>query len=708
MKIFKITCLFILVICTNPCVAQDTLRSLRLRIESGDKEALSEIAPYFDSTRKNIPSTNWEIREMSSLADIAKAIVRENSLFTPEEITINYATSSSYFLDFLSKNKDRILIDTLSNRFLITPLKDRNLVYQIYELSEDKKNESKKKAGIILQEHSKSLKEIANLIDKHNSECLLKIACALYQEGQKHLRLIADDDYISLIKNLTGRKFIFENWEGKLLYSSDENIDDEVKLNLLVFFIKNYKNFKWDSRQNIFVNTELISIVPDKEILLFEQIYSKDDKTALKAFIVLSKGDTGKVRKYSGEPISHGLDRNYALPVFPERFLSQMVYFTSYCRSHQIDFEGSQELKNKINQLANSTTNIKSHVELENKLLDFLTLENINAFEYWALIKEPDFSFTYSAGRILDIFYSRHWQELLANPKALDCYLKKSYLFQHIDIIGICNNYLVKFYNSKPETRQMLMDYKTNDSDIIIQISHILSNDIFEKKLHGSGIMYESDANRDYPKEDLKKISGIRNSRKDAAENYQDTICKILSGISYEQIGEAMGLIKNIKFKQAWNKYSFLERDWGFFIRYEFGLEYDFSAKKTRKKFLSLYNHLSEYDLYSWYLDKGGIAYKNADGTLDYDAIYEYLKFDISFAFVGGGGGKENNEVYSLIKLLELKFGTTLGFPKKLCNSNNLWYCSADDRATVWMKFLEDKNLLQRKHNEPVSFNFTE
>jgi len=62
--------------------------------------------------------------------------------------------------------------------------------------------------------------------------------------------------------------------------------------------------------------------------------------------------------------------------------------------------------------------------------------------------------------------------------------------------------------------------------------------------------------------------------------------------------------------------------------------------------------------------------------------------------------------VYAVIKLLELTHKTTLGYPKKLCNSAGIYGCDVLDRANEWRQYLEDKGLLKEKHDEPVSFNY--
>jgi len=176
-------------------------------------------------------------------------------------------------------------------------------------------------------------------------------------------------------------------------------------------------------------------------------------------------------------------------------------------------------------------------------------------------------------------------------------------------------------------------------------------------------------------------------------------VSKVLAQINYAQIGKAMELIKDYNFKQNRGKYSFMERDFGFFM-------VDFYDRKSREEFITYYSTHTETETYTHYLDAGAIDYKNIEGAFDYDKIYDILNYDVVNAFVGGGGGTEDNEVYLVIKLLELKFKTTLGFPDKLCNSGNNWACNSARRAREWRAYLKDKGLLKLQHTVPVSFNY--
>ena len=207
------------------------------------------------------------------------------------------------------------------------------------------------------------------------------------------------------------------------------------------------------------------------------------------------------------------------------------------------------------------------------------------------------------------------------------------------------------------------------------------------------------DGNDDYSVKDLEEqlLKLTKNTKK--TEETDRAISKILSQISYDQIPTALNLIENYPFQTQWRKYSFIENDFGLF------LIDDFDKPEVRKEFLNLYSQFTEYELYAYFLDNAGIDYKT-NNKLDFDKIYELLKYNVVVAFVGGGGGKRDNEVYSLVKLLELTFNTTLGFPKKLCSSNNMYGCYSDKRAKAWRNYLIDNDLLKQQHNEPNSFSY--
>jgi len=657
------------------------------KLKTGNKNAFFEIAPYFDSKKELTERFAYNHISATTEAQVARRIVEVNSIFTDEEIRLD-SISSQVFLNFLNANSEKITYSDFAGAFFITPLESRTVKIMFREITKDKKRELKSEYKTTLNSIKNA--EIKLLIKQKDPKVLFIIASELYK-GRDWLNTISRynfesnvTQYIKLIQILTDCEIAVEGYYNKMTWHIEVEFYHKAALNLLCYFSANYSKFKWNEKKQIFENKEIQIIPIGNENDLFQLLSNKNDSIALDAFTQLTTCNPQKVRELADEYEYANIDKSWAIPTFPYRFLKQLVLLTDYCNANEIDFVGSTQLKSAINKLSEKLS-FSERRSLEDNLINNLTLEEITAFEYWALINEKSRGLTYSAGRILDVFYSKNWDKLLKNEKQLNCYLKKSALFNRLGIIGICNKYLVKFVNSPQEILEYLEKNQTSDEDIKKQIEKIIKGN--NPEISEKSKTFSNDGNYDCEVTDLEgQLVKLTKSTKNSEET-DKAISKLLSQINYEQISTALNLIENYSFQAKWlSKYSFMKRDFGFFM---IG---DFDKPEERRVFLNLYSQFSEYELYSYYLDKAGIDYKT-NSKLDFDKIYELLKYNVVVAFVGGGGGKQDNEVYSLVKLLELTFNTTLGFPKKLCNSNNMYGCDSSKRAKLWRKYLTENNL---------------
>lgn len=705
MTVRTLTILLLFWLTTKPTVGQDfpiagkdhPIYQLESRLMSGDKSALFEIAPYFDSEKKVIEFLGYHRLETVE-SEIAKRVVAENTLFTKAEFVITDSSTNKQFSIFLNQNKDNIVFSKLATSFLITPLDKRSVTFEIREVSDYKKQELQDSAITLLSPDWVTENKIDSLIQQQNPISLLLIASELYKIRSRFNRYyFYKEEFTNLLLYLIGTEIGVENEKNEISWHIDKDYSPESKLYLLIYFSKYYSQYSWDANKSVFLNPNHKVKSIGKEELLFQLLNSKNDSIAIDVFTQLTICNSTKVIQLANEYRSSGIDKSYAIPTFPYKFLKQLVMLTEYCNTNEIDFVGTENLRSNI-FLLQSQSSFPERRKLEDEIINSLTLDDITAFEYWALIYEKSWGLTYSAGRILDIFYSKNWNKLIADNKYLSCYLKKSALFDELGIIGICNSYLKKFSGSSQSTLTQLKTIQKSDNDIKSQIEKVLfqNNNPNSKKEKGTTSW---DGNKNYEVKNLKKQLNELTSNVQDSSKTDDAISKILSQINYSQIPMALAGIEDYPFKTKWNKYSFMERDWGFFMAG------DFDKKETRDEFLNLYSNYSEYQLYAYYLNKAEIDYKT-DNRLDYDKIYELLKYDVVVAFVGGGGGTQDNEAYSLVKLLELTFNTTLGYPKKLCNSNNMYGCDSDDRAKAWMTYLTENKLLKQRHDEPISFHY--
>lgn len=665
---------------------------------NGNKSSLVEISEYLDNETLIQDNLGHHWLE-SPMWVVAQRLVHENSMFLPSEFTMPDTLRKKAFLDFHESNMKDIYFSELAKAFVITDFKDRSVNFDLVSLTKKRRLELEEKKDLLMQYNWVTSNGIDTLIEQKNPLALLKISSLLLRgRGRWNSYQWNKLEYIELLQHLTHTIVAVPNEKGELSYQIDADFLPESRINLLIFFAKNYANYSWNEDKSIFENIELSVTSSSKERELFEALNGEGSMNATKAFIELTTSDPETVTRLAVEYEKAGVGHSFFLPTFPYRFLKQMVVLTNYCATNKIDFTGTEQLRKSLTTLR-LFTSVQRRFEIENEILSQLTLENVTALEYWSLIY-GGYTLTYSAGRILDKFYSQHWDELNANPKHLELYLKKGTLFDRLGIIGICNLYHLKFLNAPPEIIKSLSKLKPTDLDIQEQITKILTLN----KRHIERTEKEEKAwsgNMDYEVLDLEqKLSELIDNVTDSS-NTELQLVEILGHINYSQIPIALKALERYPFKYEWKKYRFLEHDFGLITGY---LQND----TIRQEFLENHSKISEFEFYAYYLSQAGFDFKKIDGSLemnnlDYDKIYEMLKYDVVVAFVGGGGGKRNNQVYSLIKLLELTFETQLGYPKKLCNSNGA-ACSSDDRAWEWMVYLKENKLLEKTHDEPVSF----
>ncbi|XLS27654.1 hypothetical protein ACJD0Z_10645 [Flavobacteriaceae bacterium M23B6Z8] len=689
--------ILLLIISSNLFGQKERLDFLDWQLRKGDLNALTEIAEYFDSKTDLTEYLGYHIINTNE-SNVSKRIVKENTMFLDSEIIIDSTTTTSDFKKFLIENQKKIKFSNLANAFLITDFDRRTTDFEIIDLTEFKWSGLNTKRNELLSFDWVKENKIDSLVKAKNSLALLKTASVLLKNRNRFDEYDYNEaEVVNLIQLLTKSQIAVPNERGELSYHLEKEFYDEPKINLLIFFANNYKNYEWNESTNTFRNNKLNKKPVDYEKQLFEMLTSENDTIAQNAYISLTKLDPTRVGELSDLYRKADISENYILPQFSFRFLKQLVQLTNYSKENNIDFEGNEKLKNQIELLKTDLTFSKRR-KLEDQLINELTLDNITAFEYWSLIYQKSSSLTYSAGRILDKFYSKNWNNLINNPKHLQAYLLKSRLFDDLGIIGFCNNYLIKFLGSSPEIKASIENLSSTNLKIQHQIDKALgiANKQIEfkekekKTWNGNTFERIDDFDKSFAK--LEKFS-------DSLDVFEDEIELLLSKIKYSQIEKAINTVEKLPLKD-FIKYTFLDRDFGFsFIG-------DFKESEVRKEFLANYKKFNELELYKYYLKNTGIDFTDSNSNLDFDKIYEILKYDVNTAFAGGGGSTKDNGVYAVIKVLEITFNETLGFPNKLCSSNGMYACNSRSRAKEWMNYLKINNHLKKEHNKPVSFSY--
>ncbi|SIO48162.1 hypothetical protein SAMN05444409_3902 [Epilithonimonas zeae] len=683
----------------NEQYSKSKIYSLKDSLEKGNRNAFYEIVPFLDSHKKLAEFLGYHYLETEEHI-LAKRAIIENSIFLPKEIVID-SISSKQFSEFLKKNNSKIKYSQEIQAFYITSIDKRKEFVEFRELPKSKFEKLIIRKSEILKKDWVKNKNIALLIQKNNPESLLRICEEFYRDRDKFNKYNRDKDEMYDLLRILIRKDIGSIGRHKSLSwdTKSYNFDNNSILNLLIYFSKNYKNFTWNDSENYFINQTLKSEKTDSISDLFEDLHNDNEAIALESFVKLSQSNPERVSKLAGEKDKNFLERtNDSIPMFPFRFLIQLSLFTEYCKQNNIDFLGNQRLDPIIEKLS-SKLSFSERRKLESELIDNLKIEDITPLEYWTLIYQKKLNLQESVSRILDIYYTKNWSKILNDNQQLKLYLKKSLLFSRIGINGNLNYYAYKFMGNGSLAVEILNNIKTENPDLENQIIRIkklclqkLEYPIDDKKI--------SNANFNSQKINIKdEVDKIRIISKDE-DDFRYNILTLFSKIGYSQIPEAIKFADKIKFEKVSfrDKYSFLERDFGFF-----NIE-NWNSEEIRKDFLSIYQSHTEKQLYEYYLDKAGVDYKNNDGRINYDKIYEILKFNIIYPYTGSN--IKENEVGAIIKILELNEKTRLGYPDKLCNSAGIYICTPTDRAWEWQKYLNDNKLLKQEHSYIVSFNY--
>ncbi len=222
---------------------------------------------------------------------------------------------------------------------------------------------------------------------------------------------------------------------------------------------------------------------------LLKQLTNGDPKIALTAYIKLTQSNPDKVDNVLKKHIEEDLEANDVLPSFWEQFLPQQARLTDYCNKNGFSYTPTDTIQAYLN-LLNSSIPFSKRYKAENELIEHMKLKDVTAIEYWGTLYcdrrgqpfgLPD-TLSVSIARVLDIFYSKHWTEVTHNKQQLRLYLKKSYLLSNMGIIGVCNNYLVKFSTSSKtfvDTLSNMISWE-KDNDIKGQLKRLVNGKYVE------------------------------------------------------------------------------------------------------------------------------------------------------------------------------------------------------------------------------------
>ncbi|MEN0048061.1 MAG: hypothetical protein AAF806_13460 [Bacteroidota bacterium] len=183
-------------------------------------------------------------------------------------------------------------------------------------------------------------------------------------------------------------------------------------------------------------------------------------------------------------------------------------------------------------------------------------------------------------------------------------------------------------------------------------------------------------------------IEGIDEPTKAALQRY------VLKNVTYKELADVM---RNYHQLSAELNYNFLQERFGLPI-------FDLHRKQVRMTFIQNMNQLDMAGLYRYYLHDFGVDFEDARANLDFNKIFDILKYDFAYPFSGQRVPREYY-INSIIKVLELNYGKSLGFPKYFDQATHP--SERAKRVLTWMRYLEQIEAVKSKQDRLESFTYS-
>ncbi len=313
-----------------------------------------------------------------------------------------------------------------------------------------------------------------DLIRTAHPRALFYIAAHMYRHRNTVPQPVWLPDYAEQLRQLTHMKTGIYNAANKLEYYPFAQGDKLARRNFFTYWAKHYNDFEWDDNHNFFTNKQKAQEVTQNYERLFRRLNSKNDSVALKSFILITEGDPMEVIELADKYRQLLRTYNRTLPSFKHKYLEQLTLLTHYCKVNNLAYRSSEAIQQITNRLLQPLTPAKRY-RLENELIKSIELTDLTGLEYAACIHEKNKDFCFSIGRVLDYYYSKHWDQIVSDDAQLLLFLKKSYLFASIGVYGSSNYYLSKFdiKNQQLQARLAKLYRFEADEDILNQIAQL-------------------------------------------------------------------------------------------------------------------------------------------------------------------------------------------------------------------------------------------
>ncbi len=664
------------------------IRDASNRAQAGERQALERLVELSGSKKKityHFGNHEHESTEASlaqyhlwSLCSFDDSLA--NALIRGKEKDCH-----TYFVEKL----DSLVYDENCQCWYITPFEKRDIAYR-YKTLLDNEISSHQKQLQYLDLDTIFQSRVDSLIQSHDPKVFLE----LWQYGfSRRISFFSQDRIKSYICTLIGADIEVKDARNEYQNNFYYDFHNVALFNQYGFWVQHYDAFVWNDSTGYFeapgLNKEAIS---ELDILL-NNMNDPLDIIAADAYRKLVTSNWEAEFNYLKGP---RYNRN-AIPIFWEKFLKEIRNINNYLVAENLEANlTSQQIK--WTELLKHQMTLKQRRIIENQLIASFNPYAITAFEIEVLFGEPFENLQHSATRILDIYYSNNWPMISSDDQLLSLYLKKSACYDGLGIVGANNSYHNKFatISSSLEMRLNKIKSESQDRDIIDQINHILTH-------HTSFKLRDKKCDPQYPYWKNFKSKHEMDSTLNAYLNpkcFDDGLYKkdyedLLELIPYE-------LLPNFIIALPDQEFAANAEFWGKICNHYLALLVDcLDTRLCRDTLRTNLKELNELERIEYYLNKQGVEIRKASGALNFDVIYPILKHNVTRSFTGSSIVR-HNEVYALIRILELELDETLGFHKLLITYEASNTANIIHRAARWRDYLIEKEMV--KDNAPISY----
>lgn len=326
---------------------------------------------------------------------------------------------------------------------------------------------SRKPNGMILQN------AIADMLLSKDPVSLFYLAAYLFEEGDKDPMIRTP--HLDMLEQWSGDRIRYKYRDAEST-RPDTCWDIAWRKSFLCYWASHYHQYHWDDYQNRYVNQVRVARQQQACEQLFSLLAQDDRELALQAFGQLAKSDPKILNDYKGQHRSWPVNLHPDIPDLKYKYLENLSQLHAYLLSKGFRLAYPVAAKKIVDSLQ-KVVHLPERYRLENRLISLLDLDGVNALEFDACIRSYDVDFSSSASRILDYWYSLHYEAIFHDPQHLALYLKKASLFSGIGETGICNLYLNKISSTDSLASRLAARLlsQTADPDIYRQCLLLLS-----------------------------------------------------------------------------------------------------------------------------------------------------------------------------------------------------------------------------------------